>query len=52
MNCTSAALERAETKAHLCGLASGFRVLTGAGGEQDPDAAGPRAFRMGLRLVW
>jgi Carboxypeptidase regulatory-like domain/TonB dependent receptor len=27
-------------------------VLTGAGGEQDLDAAGPRSFRMGLRLVW
>jgi hypothetical protein len=27
-------------------------VLTGAGGEQDLDAAGPRGFRMGLRLEW
>src|SRR5262249_20306958 len=27
-------------------------VLTGAGGEPDLDAAGPRAFRMGLRLEW
>jgi hypothetical protein len=27
-------------------------VLTGAGGEQDLDSAGPRAFRMGLRLEW
>jgi hypothetical protein len=27
-------------------------VLTGAGGEQPLDSAGPRAFRMGLRLVW
>ena len=28
----------------------GVGVLTAAGGEQDLDAAGPRAFRMGL--VW
>jgi hypothetical protein len=27
-------------------------VITGAGGEQDLDAAGPRSFRMGLRLQW
>lgn len=27
-------------------------VITGAGGEQDLDAAGPRNFRMGLRLDW
>jgi len=27
-------------------------VLTGAGGEQDLDSAGPRGFRMGLRLEW
>jgi hypothetical protein len=31
---------------------AGAAVLTGAGGEQDLDAAGPRAFRMGLRLEW
>jgi len=27
-------------------------VITGAGGEQDLDAGGPRSFRMGLRLEW
>jgi hypothetical protein len=27
-------------------------VITNAGGEQDLDAAGPRAFRTGLRLEW
>ena len=27
-------------------------VITNAGGEQDLDAAGPRAFRMGLRVEW
>ena len=27
-------------------------VITGAGGEQDLDAGGPRNFRMGLRLEW
>jgi hypothetical protein len=30
----------------------GAGVITGAGGEQDLDAAGPRNFRMGLRLEW
>jgi hypothetical protein len=27
-------------------------VITAAGGEQDLDAAGPRSFRMGLRIEW
>ena len=27
-------------------------AITAAGGEQDLDAAGPRNFRMGLRLEW
>ena len=31
---------------------AGAGVVTGAGGEQDLDAAGPRAFRMGLRMEW
>ncbi|HET8550358.1 MAG TPA: hypothetical protein VFL57_20245, partial [Bryobacteraceae bacterium] len=31
---------------------AGAGVITGAGGEQDLDAAGPRAFRAGLRLEW
>jgi hypothetical protein len=31
---------------------AGVGVITGAGGEQDLDAAGPRAFRTGLRLEW
>jgi hypothetical protein len=31
---------------------AGVGVITGAGGELDLDAAGPRAFRMGLRFDW
>ncbi len=31
---------------------AGAGVITNAGGEQDLDAAGPRAFRTGLRLTW
>jgi hypothetical protein len=31
---------------------AGAGVITAAGGEQDLDAAGPRAFRTGLRLEW
>lgn len=31
---------------------AGAAVITGAGGEQDLDAGGPRNFRMGLRLEW
>ncbi|MEK7409671.1 MAG: carboxypeptidase-like regulatory domain-containing protein [Acidobacteriota bacterium] len=31
---------------------AGAGVITGAGGEQDLDAGGPRSFRMGLRLEW
>ena len=31
---------------------AGAAVITGAGGEQDLDAGGPRAFRMGLRFEW
>jgi hypothetical protein len=31
---------------------AGVGVITGAGGEQDLDAAGPRAFRTGLRFDW
>lgn len=31
---------------------AGAGVITGAGGEQDLDAGGPRNFRMGLRLEW
>jgi len=32
--------------------AGSVAVITGAGGEQDLDAAGPRAFRTGLRFDW
>jgi hypothetical protein len=31
---------------------AGAGVITGAGGEQDLDAGGPRSFRLGLRLEW
>jgi hypothetical protein len=31
---------------------AGAAVITGAGGEQDLDSAGPRSFRTGLRLEW
>jgi len=31
---------------------AGAGVITGAGGEQDLDAGGPRSFRTGLRLEW
>src|SRR5690606_12461111 len=31
---------------------AGVAVITGAGGEQNLDASGPRAFRTGLRLEW
>ena len=30
----------------------GAGAITGAGGEQDLDAGGPRSFRMGLRMEW